>query len=205
MSTATAHARIGPDCDGQRMTAAEFDAISEWDPEYRYELIHGVVVVNPIPLESEADPNGELEYLLRFYAEHHPEGGALDATMAERYVHLPGGSRRRADRVIWTGLGRVPQPQVDVPTIVVELVSRRIRDRRRDLVEKRAEYAAAGVREYWIIDRFRRNMTVYAGDSEQVVSETETYATPLLPGFELPLARLFAIADRWNQSRPELS
>jgi Uma2 family endonuclease len=202
MSTTTsAPAWVGPECDGRRMTSGEFDAIEEWDPEFRYELIHGVVVVNPIPLESEADPNGELEYLLRSNAKHHPEGRALDATMAERYVHLPDGSRRRADRVIWAGLGRLPQPQLDVPTIVVELASRRIRDRRRDLVEKRAEYAAAGVREYWVIDRFRRNMTVYAADAEQVVSETETYATPLLPGFELPLARLFAIADRWNQPR----
>jgi len=25
------------------------------------------------------------------------------------------------------------------------------------------------------------------------------YQTPLLPGFELPLARLLALADAWNQ------
>jgi len=44
-------------------------------------------------------------------------------------------------------------------------------------------------------------MTVYhnspQGSIELVVAEQETYQTPLLPGFELPLARLLAVADRW--------
>jgi hypothetical protein len=34
------------------------------------------------------------------------------------------------------------------------------------------------------------------GLSELVVAEQDTYQTPLLPGFELPLARLLAVADR---------
>lgn len=199
---ATALARIGPEHDGLLMTPEEFDAIDDWDPEYQYELIHGVVVVNPIPLEGEADPNEELGYLLRSYAEHHPQGRALDVTMSERYLYLPDGSRRRPDRVIWIGLGRMPQPKVDVPSIVIELVSRRPKDRRRDYTEKRREYAEVGVREYWVIDRFRRTMTVYTGDGEQVVTEKESYTTPLLPGFELPLSRLFAVADRWRDVRP---
>lgn len=194
--------RIGPEDDGRPMTPEEFDAITDWDPAYRYELIHGVVVVNPIPLESEADPNEELGYLLRSYAEHHPEGRTLDVTMAERYVYLPDGSRRRADRVIWIGLGRMPQPKVDVPAIVIELVSRRPKDRRRDYLEKRQEYAAVGVREYWIIDRYRRVMSVYTSDGERVIDESQVYSTPLLPGFELPLSRLFAVADRWRDARP---
>ena len=40
-------------------------------------------------------------------------------------------------------------------------------------------------------------MTVFCGTGEErVVSERETYTTDLLPGFELPLARLLTIADR---------
>jgi hypothetical protein len=31
---------------------------------------------------------------------------------------------------------------------------------------------------------------------DQVVAEAETYTTPLLPGFALPLASLLAVADR---------
>jgi Uma2 family endonuclease len=104
--------------------------------------------------------------------------------------------------VIWIGLGRMPQPKGDVPAIVIELVSRRPKDRRRDCMEKRQEYAGVGVREYWVIDRYRRTMTVYTGDGEQVISENQSYSTPLLPGFELPLLRLFAVADRWRDARP---
>ncbi|HEX4591741.1 MAG TPA: Uma2 family endonuclease, partial [Gemmataceae bacterium] len=77
------------------------------------------------------------------------------------------------------------------------------RDRQRDYVDKRQEYIAAGVQEYWIIDRFRRTLTVVrpgpSGPQDQLIAEGSTYATPLLPGFELPLAKLLAVADRWAE------
>ena len=73
----------------------------------------------------------------------------------------------------------------------------------RDYEEKRDEYLAAGVKEYWIIDRFRRVMTVYrkglAGPTYDIVTETQTYETGLLPGFVLPLSRLLAKADVWSR------
>lgn len=51
------------------------------------------------------------------------------------------------------------------------------------------------------IDRFERIMTVFVRQGSKVrkriVRESQTYRTPLLPGFELPRARLFALADRW--------
>ena len=193
--------RINRRCNGMSMTPEEFDAIKDWDDRYRYELIRGVLIVSPIPAEAEADPNGELEYILRVYRRTHPEGRALEATMSERYVHLVD-SRRRADRVIWTGLGRVPDPKTDPPSIVVEFVSRSKRDRDRDYEEKRQEYLALGVCEYWIIDRFRRVMTVIRPDqADRIVKETEVYQTSLLPGLELALAEIFAAADRWKTKR----
>src|SRR5262249_42489307 len=109
-------------------------------------------------------------------------------------------NRRRADRVIWAGLGRPPRRN-DVPTIVIEFVSEGKRDRQRDYEEKRDEYAEIGVREYWIIDRFRRVMTIYTAAGKRprkrVVRDNQPHPTALLPGFELPLARLLAVADRW--------
>jgi Uma2 family endonuclease len=112
-------------------------------------------------------------------------------------------NRRRADRVIWAGLGRVPDPMIDVPSIVIEFVSAARRDVLRDYIDKRQEYMAIGVAEYWIIDRFARTMTVFRnhprGPKQRVVREKQTYTTPLLPGFKLPLARLFAVADSWEQ------
>jgi Uma2 family endonuclease len=139
----------------------------------------------------------ELGYPLRAYREHHRKGKSLDETHPEQLVRV-GKNRRRADRVIWTGLGIVPDPQTDVPTFVVELVSKGKRNRVRDYKAKRREYRKIGVAEYCIIDRFRRTMTVCRLDgSEQVVHEGDTYRTSHLPGFELPLARLLAAADRW--------
>ena len=52
--------RISPSSAGLQMTPEEFDAITNYDDRYRYELVHGVLVVNPIPSEAEADPNEEL-------------------------------------------------------------------------------------------------------------------------------------------------
>jgi Uma2 family endonuclease len=78
-------------------------------------------------------------------------------------------------------------------------VSASKRDFQRDYMDKRNEYLRAGVREYWIIERFRRRMTVVRGGPDQVteivITEQETYTTSLLPGFELPLVQLLAVAD----------
>lgn len=198
--------RLGPGSSGLILTPEEFDALTpvQCDPRYRYQLIRGVLIVSPIADGGQADPNEELGYLLRSYRDHHPQGLALDLTLPERYV---AGlvNRRLVDRVIWAGLGRWPDEAKDVPTIVVEFVSARRRDWLRDYEEKRVEYLTAGVREYWVIDRFRRTLTVFLGQPEEAaprrISETETYETALLPGFELPLARLLERADRWSKGR----
>jgi Uma2 family endonuclease len=89
-----------------------------------------------------------------------------------------------------------------VPAIAVEFVSAGSRSRRRDYEAKRDEYLALGVREYWVIDRFRRTMTIFrivgSAVQEQIVAENDVYRPALLPGFELPLAKVLAAADRWE-------
>ena len=178
--------KVGLDSNGMILTPEEFDAIEDYDDLYRYELIHGVLVVNPIPSEAEVDPNEELGHWLRVYRDEHPQGSSLDVTLTERYVRT-GDSRRRADRVIWAGLGRKPKSKVDPPTIAVEFVSKGKRNRVRDYDEKKYEYQQAGIIEYWVIDRFRRTMTVFKytanGIDEFVVEEQSIYQTTLLPGF----------------------
>lgn len=198
--------RIGPRSSGMLMTPEEFDALpaSAFDRRFRYELIHGVLVVVPPPDAGERGPNDELGFLLRLYRHMERRGVALDETLPEQTI-AAGALRRRCDRAIWTGLGRVPDPEKDVPSVVVEFVSDSARDRRRDYEEKLREYLAAGVREYWIIDRFRRMMTVYRagpdGPVALMIKEADSYQTDLLPGFVLPLARLLAKADDWQPKR----
>ncbi len=194
---------LGPDSAGARLTPREFDR-AEFVEGFRYELIDGVLVVSPIPLPNERDPNDELGYWLRFYRDSHPQGSTLNGTLHEHTVKI-GDNRRRADRVIWAGLSREPHED-DTPTIIVEFVSRGRRNRRRDYEEKRDEYLGLGVREYWVIDRFERTMTVFVKQGKtfrkRVIQEKETYTTKLLPGFDLPLGELLAVADKWPEAEP---
>lgn len=202
MSTiATPRLVLGPALAGIFLTPEEFDAIENADRNYRYELINGRLIVSPPPLEAERGPNEELGHRLLSYRDRHPRGSALDATLPEQTV-VTHSNRRRADRVIWAGPGRQPDPKQDLPTIVVEWVSESKRDWQRDYIEKAAEYRELRIGEYWIFDRFRRTLTVCRGTpaapEEQIVREGEIYRTPLLPGFEVPLAELLAVADRWQ-------
>ncbi len=194
---------VGPDSAGLRMSPAEFDAIGEGEYErgYRYELVDGVLIVNPIPGAWQTDPVDLLGWYLKTYQRTHESGHVLDATMPEQYVYVENG-RRLADRVVWVGLGRQPDRDLDPPTIAVEFVSEGKRNRERDYVTKKAEYEKAGVVEYWIVDRFDRQMTVHRfGEKPETISVDEAgrYTTPLLPGFELPVAELLAESDKWTR------
>jgi Uma2 family endonuclease len=180
------------------MDPEEFDDVAEWNANYTYELINGVVIVSPAPAEGERGPNDRLGYLLQKYQLENPLGVCVDYTLPEQYV-AGTRNRRRADRAIWIGLRRRPKPRIDVPAIVIEFVAKRKRDRERDYVKKREEYLKSGVREYWIIDRFRRTLTVFTNASEpRVFRESETYSTELLPAFTLSLDELLRAADQWD-------
>ena len=202
MATATLKRvrEFGPESAGILMSAREFDR-ADFDENWVYELINGVLVVAPIPLESEVDPNEQLGHWLRTYKETHPQGSALDATLPERYIRV-GQNRRRADRVIWAGLGRKPRRN-ETPTIAAEFVSAGKRDRERDFETKRDEYMRVRIQEYWVFDRFHRTLTVFTRQGgrtrKRVFREDQVYRTDLLPGFELPLARLFELADYWSE------
>jgi Uma2 family endonuclease len=189
---------FGREANGIKMTPQEFDR-AEFAEGWVYELVNGVLIVSSTPSIRERDPNQALGRWLLNYQESHPQGSALDFTIHE-HVLVTGLNRRRADRVLWAGLGRLPGKD-ETPTILVEFVSEGKRNLLRDYESKRDEYMAIGVSEYWIIDRFQRTLTVFSLQDgkikERVVRERQTYKTPLLPGFDLPLARLLALADRW--------
>lgn len=188
--------RLGPGAAGMRLAPEEFDA-AEFERGPRYELINRVLIVSPAPLPQERDPNDCLSHWLRSYQVNHPQGWSLDSTLPEHDV-LVGDDRRRADRVIWAGLGR--QPRVDeTPTIVIEFVSAGRRNLTRDYETKRREYLSIGVQEYWVFNRFSRTLTVFQGGGKKKVLEgDQVFTPPLLPGFELSLADLFKTADRWD-------
>jgi Uma2 family endonuclease len=198
---------IGPELAGSLMSADEFDTAEEWDENYNYELINGVLVVVPPASEGERGPNDLLAFWLRKYCDEHPQGKSLDYTLTEHTIATSRGNRRRADRVIWAGLGRMPNVRRETPTSAIEFVSPGRAAWKRDYEVKRDEYLETGIVEYWVINRFERTLTVFektsAGPRQTVVHEGETFATSLLPGFQLPLAQLLAEADRLEQALGE--
>ena len=191
---------VGGHSNGLSMTPAEFDALEyeECDPGFRYELIRGVLIVSPIPNGPHEAIIDEIGRLVGNYRNEHPDGGRCDGTLPSRYVATFTG-RRIADRLIWCGLGRGVNEAEDTPTIAVEVVSERTRDRARDYLEKRAEYRDAGIAEYWIVDRFERTVTVAEVDGrERVVGERDPLTSPRLPGFSVIPHDLFREAERWG-------
>ena len=198
-SVETSILKLGQHSNGMLLTPWEFDS-ADFDRGWRYELVNGVLVVNAAPLRNERDPNEELGHWLRSYQEDHPNGASLDLTIPEETVVI-GPHRRRVDRAIWAGLGRLPGA-TEAPTIAVEFVSEGEQNRQRDYESKRDEYRSIGVREYWIFDRFERTMTVHQFERSRAVtkkfSTRQTYTTALLPGFKLPIGKLIKLAERWG-------
>jgi Uma2 family endonuclease len=202
MATATIKRvrEFDPYSAGMKMSPREFDR-AKFVEGSRYELINGILVVTPVPVQVGRDLNEELGFLLRTYQRQHVNGAGLNGTLPEQTVKT-GRNRRCVDRVIWAGLGRKPR-RGEKPTVAIDIVSEGKRYLLRDYEIKRLEYEEIGVVDYWIIDRFQRTMTVYrfqGGKSQKrAIREKQTYTTDLLPGFELPLARLLALADNWAE------
>jgi Uma2 family endonuclease len=84
--------------------------------------------------------------------------------------------------------------------LVMEVVSDDAESRARDIEEKRAEYATAGIAEYWIVDPLERQITVLHLASQQyeehgTFGEGEQATSNLLAEFSLDVAKAFAAAE----------
>jgi Uma2 family endonuclease len=81
------------------------------------------------------------------------------------------------------------------PDLAIEIASS---DRPvKQLAAKAAEYLAAGTRLVWVIDPERRAARVYRPDRpvETLSREAALHGAEVLPGFSLPVSRLFAELD----------
>lgn len=196
---ATVGLRLGPADHGRRMTLAEFQE-ADAEEGYRYELSRGVLEVTEVPNDPHGQVVSNCQGLLHHYHRQHPGLIQRIGGGGEFRLYIPEfASGRNPDvAVVLVGTpknerGRRP------PSLVAEVVSKR--GEVRDYQEKREEYWAFGVREYWIIDpAARRVLLLNRREGEQAWTERElqgsdVIASELLPGFAGTVAELWQNLD----------
>jgi Uma2 family endonuclease len=201
MSTVRTH--IGPADQGRRMSVEEFREAEE-QPGYLYELARGMLVVTEVP----GDPHAQI-------VDNIHEGFSIHRRVNPGLIRRIG---RGSDvRLIVPELESDRHPDVAIvfrdsprnargrrmPELVVEVVSPGAKASRRDYEEKREEYLALAIREFWIVDRFQDQVLVLvrlsegesATWSERVFRGQDRIESSLLPDLALTVADLWIDAD----------
>ena len=186
---------VKPAHSGVKLTYDDFVLFP--DDGKRHELIDGEHYVTPSPNMRHQQIAGDLFGLMWTYLEAHPVGRVFVATFDVVFsqfdvvepdiLYL---SHDRAARVL------TPANVQGAPDLVIEVGSPGTRQR--DETIKRRLYERAGVSEYWVVDPGTDMVRIYrrTGDGfgraiELSRDAGDVLATPLLPGLDLPLARIF--------------
>ena len=192
--------KVGPADHGRRMSLAAFDH-AKVQEGYCYELGRGVIVVSDVPKKRHLYQVGSIRDQLTAYKLAHPgriqiiAGGSDCKIMVEGYE-----SERHPDLAVYMTLP--PEEGEDfwyiwIPELVIEVISPG--SKLRDYQEKREEYLAFGVREYWIFDAKKREMLVLKRVGgrwrDRIVRPPKLYQTRLLPGLRFSCAQVFQAAD----------
>jgi Uma2 family endonuclease len=167
------------------------------DDGMRHELIDGEHYVTPSPNMKHQQLLGTLHGLIWSYLQTRPIGriffAPFDVVFSMFDVVEPDLlylSNERAAKVLTADNVK------GTPELVVEIASKSTR--KRDETIKRRLYERAGVSEYWIVDPVSDAIRVYRRENDRFGLPLElsreagdVLTTPLLPGLDLPLARIF--------------
>lgn len=134
-----------------------------------------------------------------------PRGGFVMGSEAKYAVARAHG--RKPDASAWFPGRRPPARGIlrQPPDVALEVVSATPRDARRDRIEKMDEYAAFGVRYYWILDPQERTLEIFelGPDGRYVralgASDQAVVSVPGCDGLSLDLPALWAEIDRLEQ------
>jgi Uma2 family endonuclease len=184
-----------PATPGVKLTYDDFVLFP--DDGQRHELIDGVHYVTPSPARKHQAIVWNLTLLIGNYLRDQPVGRAFsapfDVVFSEFDVVEPDllfVSSARLHEILTTKHVR------GAPDLVVEIGSPATR--KRDETIKRRLYERFGVSEYWVIDPdgdfvhvYRRSGEGYERVAELTLAHHDVLATPLLPGLDLPLERIF--------------
>lgn len=172
------------------LTAEQFDNYP-FEEDKRYELDEGELIemTRPAYLHNRILKN--LTYELEAFCRKSLVGEVL---ISENLYALSSSTRRAPDVAIILG-DRQKELQgakviYVIPDIAVEILSPS--ETQRKIHRKLKQYFAAGVKEVWLIDPDSREGEIWTGSALSDVRDvSDTLASPLLPGFSLPLADLF--------------
>ena len=163
------------------------------------EYSEGFLEFPPMPTMAHQDMLIFLFELLKAYVLKHQLGKVYVAPLP---VRLRAGRYREPD-VFFVSTQRVHEAEGKYPSgadLVMEIVSGSPSDRERDLVQKRHDYAQAGIPEYWIVDPDEGAITVLWLEGEAYIEHgrfagDETATSRLLPGFAVAVAGVWAAAQ----------
>jgi len=160
------------------------------------ELVEGKIVPMSPTGFLHGDIEAELGAALRTWARERGRGRAVGGEVGI-YVRRDPDTVRAADFLYISHerlAGRTPVGYLDVPPeLVVEILSPD--DRWDDVMEKLADYFAAGVDRAWVVAPKLRSVFVYRSLTESSrLGEGDLLADEeILPGFSLPVAQLFQV------------
>jgi Uma2 family endonuclease len=175
------------------MSLEEFDALPESNRPIQ--LIDGNLIVAPSPGRLHQRLLLAIASAFYTYLQGRPELG--EVYQAPFDVQFPGVNVFQPDVMFFARahLGRLTDKRaLGAPDLVIEILSPSTA--RYDTGKKREVYARFGVVELWIVDPPRRSVSTYVLGQDpdrpmRVLKGSDELRTDLLPGFELPLSRLF--------------
>lgn len=184
---------LGRDDDGRMLTAEEF-AEAYFEEPWRYERVRGRLVVMS-PEGQMHDDTAEPWRVELIHYQRNVRPDLVERVKPDAWIRIAGETDRIADLAVYLRVeGNRPPIPDRVPDIVFEFVSRGSKDRKRDYVEKRADYHRLGIPEYVIVDRFKARVTVLehrpGGYDERVLGPGDVYESPRLPGLAIDVGEV---------------
>ena len=175
------------------------------DDGNRYEVIDGELYVTSAPHLAHQLAQGRLEQALRNWEEATGSGmvvsgaGVIFAFNAGVIPDLMWISEERLPIVLINPeTGEQDGKLHDAPDLTVEVLSPGRENQERDRQIKLALYSRRGVREYWLVDRFARRVEIYRREQAALILVAtllsgDTLASPMLPGFSMPIEQIFRL------------
>jgi Uma2 family endonuclease len=174
------------------------DEFLELTDLYRIEYVDGYLEFLPVPTRTHHEL---LQYLYERLTAVVRVRDLGKVYMAGYRVRLRPGQYREPDVFYASKRHRLEERFAHGADLVIEVVARGKENRDRDLREKRREYAAARIPEYWIVDPEMQTITVLAlkGRTYRVhgkFKSGQTATSVLLPGFDVDVTACFAASEQ---------